>query len=275
MRGAEEKNSPWNWAGVSSYELRYKTAWYEYIIDIKDICAKLDAKTAAESGERLEKIAKAKTFDVDYEAAGGVDPHEGHSAYTPTKTPFNLDKYYIVTELRACTALLKDVSRGHDVVNMDFFYRKSLECLQHVQNVPWMSTSWHTEAFARIESDCRDLSAALNAAKESEASLLAWRTRLMDAKKVFGGEIQKTDDMGVGRVVQYKKVEYINGEIMTCRKLITEMLCILNPGEKKYQIWFALGDRERFLKDIGFQQGRMPEIVHIRGLLSRMQELAA
>ena len=109
MREAEEKNSPWNWAGVSSYELRYKTAWYEYVMDIKEICAKLGAKTAAASGARLETIANDGPFHVEYEAAGGVDPHEGHSEYTPTKTAFNLDKYHVVTELRACAKVLKDV----------------------------------------------------------------------------------------------------------------------------------------------------------------------
>ena len=41
-------------------------------------------------------------------------------------------------------------------------------------------------------------------------------------------------------------------------------------------MWFALGDRERFLKDIGFtgfQQGRMPQIVHMQGLLGRLAAL--
>ena len=145
--------------------------------------------------------------------------------------------------------------------------------MRHVENVEYTST-WKTEAFGAIRRACRQLSAELNAEKEQETSLLAWRERLAEAKTTFGGDIDKYNGT-VGSSVEYAKVVYISGEIMTCRKVVTEMLRILNPGEKKYQIWFALGDRERFLKDIGFQQGRMPEIVHIRGLLSRMKELAA
>ena len=156
---------------------------------------------------------------------------------------------------------------------MEFFYQKSLECLRHVENVEYTST-WKTEAFGVIRRACRELSAELNAAKEQETSLLAWRERLAEAKTTFGGDIDKYNGT-VGSSVEYAKVVDIIGEIMTCRKMITEMLRILNPGEKKYQIWFAPGERERFLKNIGFQEGRMPEIVHMQTLLSRMKELTA
>ena len=156
---------------------------------------------------------------------------------------------------------------------MEFFYQKSLECLECVEKVQYTST-WKAEAFGAIQSACRELSAELSVAKQDEASLLAWRKRLDRAKSTFGDVIDTYNET-VGSDVQYAKVQYIQGEILTCRRVITEMLRVLNPGEKKYQKWFALGDRERFLKDIGFQEGRMPEIVHMRGLLRRMKELTA
>ena len=156
---------------------------------------------------------------------------------------------------------------------MDFSYEKAMECLKRVGAVEYTST-WKAEAFMKIREACGKLRAELGAAKASEASLLAWRTRLGDANSAFGSDMS-TYDGSVGSAAEYKIAEHINGELMTCRKLITEMLRILNPGEKKYQIWFALGDRETFPKDIGFQEGRMPEIVSMRGLLSRLQALAA
>ena len=135
-------------------------------------------------------------------------------------------------------------------INMDFFYEKSMECLKHVEHVEYTST-WKAEAFGAIRSVCRELSVELNAAKKSEISLLAWRTRLMDARSTFGGDII-TYNGTVGIASAYKIAEYIQREMMTCWKLITEMLRILNPGEEKYQTWYTPGDREIFLKDIGF-----------------------
>ena len=158
-------------------------------------------------------------------------------------------------------------------VHMDFFYEKSLECLRRVEEVQYTS-AWKAWAFEKIRSDCTGLRVELSQAKESEASLLAWRAQLMDAKKKFNGDIDEYNGT-VGSDSEYNVAEYIIAEINTCRNLIREMLRILNPQEKMYQIWYKLGDRERFLKDIGFQQGRLPEIVHMRGLLSRMKELAA
>ena len=154
---------------------------------------------------------------------------------------------------------------------MDFAHQKARECLQRVGAVEYTST-WKAEAFGKIREACGKLITELGAAKASEASLLVWRERLAAANVAFGNDIS-VDDEDVGSGGDYKIAESINGEIKTCRKLVTEMLRILNPGEKKYQIWFALGDRERFLEDIGFQQGRMPEIVHIRGLLGRLAAL--
>lgn len=156
---------------------------------------------------------------------------------------------------------------------MNFFYEKSMECLRRVEEVQYKST-WKAWAFEKIRSDCTGLRAELSQAKESEASLLAWRAQLMDAKNKFEKDIAEYIGT-VGSESEYNVVEYINGEIQTCRHLLREMLRILNPQEEMYQIWYKLGDRERFLKDIGFQQGRMPEIAHMRGLLSRLQELTA
>lgn len=158
-------------------------------------------------------------------------------------------------------------------MHMDFFYEKSMECLRRVEEVQYTST-WKAWAFEKIRSDCAGLRAELSRAKESEASLLAWRAQLMDAKNKFNGDMDEYIGT-VGSESENNVADYINGEIQTCRNLIREMLRILNPQEEMYQIWYKLGDRERFLKDIGFQEGRMPEIVHMRGLLSRMKELAA
>ena len=157
---------------------------------------------------------------------------------------------------------------------MDFSYQKAMECLQSVGAMEYAST-WKAEAFVEIRSACEKLRVELRAAKESEATLLAWRERLMEARGVFGGSIDR-DDGTAGSASECARASYIQRQMMTCRKVITEMLRILNPEEKKYQVWFAVGDRERFLKDIGFtgfQQGRMPQIVHMRGLLGRLAAL--
>ena len=157
---------------------------------------------------------------------------------------------------------------------MDFADQKAMECLKRVGVVEYTST-WKAEAFVKIRSACGELRAELRAAQASEASLLAWRARLMEAKDVFEAYIDQYNGT-VGSHSEYEIASYIEEEMMTCRKVITEMLRILNPEEKKYQVWFAVGDRERFLKDIGFtgfQQGRMPQIVHMRGLLGRLAAL--
>ena len=157
---------------------------------------------------------------------------------------------------------------------MDFSYQKAMECLQSVGVVEYTST-WKAEAFVKIRSACGELRAELRAAQASEASLLAWRARLMEAKDEFQGYIDQYNGT-VGSHSEYEIASHIEGQMMTCRKVITEMLRILNPEEKKYQVWFAVGDRERFLKDIGFTgflQGRMPEIAHIRELLGRLAAL--
>ena len=156
---------------------------------------------------------------------------------------------------------------------MDFAHQKARDCLQRVGAVEYTST-WKAEAFATIREACGKLREQLGAAKTSEASLLAWRERLGDASSTFGGAMSKFNGT-VPSAGEPAISSSIMGEMQTCRKLITEMLRILNPGEKKYQIWFELGDRERFLKDTGFQEGRMPAMAEISGLLSRLQELAA
>jgi hypothetical protein len=87
-----------------------KKAWYEYIEEIGEMCAGLDAMKAGEIGERLVRISRGKLFEVEYDGSG--DPYVGYQTYTPKSTPFNLDKHHIVTELRACVELLRDVGQG-------------------------------------------------------------------------------------------------------------------------------------------------------------------
>ena len=110
MREAEKNNSPWNHERVSSYDVAKKTAWYDYIKDIEDVCVMLDVEKSAEIGEigeGLARISRSTLFEVEYDGSG--DPREGlNRTYTPKQTPFNLDKYHIITELRTCVELLND-----------------------------------------------------------------------------------------------------------------------------------------------------------------------
>ena len=109
--------SPWNYANISGYDAAFKEVWFEYVAEMEGMCAGLDGldglerletAKAAEMGARLEGMSKSKCFEVEYDGSG--DPYAGYQTYTPKKTPFNLDKYHIMTELCACAELLKNMT---------------------------------------------------------------------------------------------------------------------------------------------------------------------
>ena len=132
-----------------------------------------------------------------------------------------------------------------------------------------MSDSFHT-----FQAKCGALTEQLKIAKLTEHGLNQWKTDLFDAYNTFNDYDLSAKVSGT--LSDYRLFADIDERLETCRKVIKEMLRILNPEEKQYQVWFALGDRERFLKDIGFtgfQQGRMPQIVHMQGLLGRLAAL--
>ena len=122
-----------------------------------------------------------------------------------------------------------------------------------------------------------ELSVEFSTAKGEEKSLVAWRDRLSEEKSAFGGVINKLGVEGVvGSATEYQICTDINGEIEGCLKVTREMLCILNPRERQYQ-WYTPGDREKFLKDIGFpgaHHARMGEMVEMRGLLDELKRMS-
>ena len=124
-----------------------------------------------------------------------------------------------------------------------------MECLEQVEAVHYTMNRWKAASFRRVRQKCRKFSTELWGAKQDETKLLAWRTRLLVAKDAFAADIGTRPSL---YEVLGKKV---------------------NPHESAYQTWHAVDERENFLQDIGFQEGRMREIVHMQGLLAELQRL--
>ena len=173
--------------------------------------------------------------------------------------------------------VVHDVGKMIEIRSMKFFYMKELGYLRNVTEVTY-SGSWMTYVFHNFQDTCRKLIDDFNTVKGEERSLVGWRTRLSETSGEFAGLIYTYGPDCVGRrTVDDQSYLDMKTESERCLKVTRESLCILNPGERKYQIWYTLGDREQFLKDIGFpgvHHARMGEMVEMWGLLDELKRMS-
>jgi hypothetical protein len=133
--------------------------------------------------------------------------------------------------------------------SMDFFYDKCLNSLTNVIEMSW-NCEWMQHQFSELKTTCSKLKKQLKIAKLTEDGLNEWKEDLIGAYSKFKDYRYMAENKGNESEVQlYKRV--IN-ELDIFRKIIKEMLRILNPEEKEYKKWYAWLDREKFLREIGF-----------------------
>ena len=147
------------------------------------------------------------------------------------------DVEHLVNEIVECVDLMKEIDRG-----------------------PTSSTRLE-DAISELVCTCKELSEDLVDTKDDERSLLAWRALLVEADESFGRKIREAEKAG-GKptAADGRKIAAMNGEIETCMKLISEMLYILNPHAHP----------PAAAREVGMQQGRMPEMAEMRALLGRL-----
>ena len=160
--------------------------------------------------------------------------------------------------------------QDYGIDQMDFFYTKCLEYLQQVTDMSLTST-WMSIQFHKFQGKCVVLSTQLEGAKLTEDGLNKWHNDLFDAYRQFKTDTNKTTPEFEG---DYQVLLQLNDSLQMCKKVIKEMLRILNPEQKKYKVWFAWPDREKFLRDIGFlSTSSVKPIVDIQTLLTHMEKL--
>jgi hypothetical protein len=116
----------------------------------------------------------------------------------------------------------------------------------------------------------------LETAKRTEVGLNKWKETLFDTHIKLSVATEPYVPNAVwGTSDDYKRLVGINRTLEVCRKVIQEMLRILNPEEKKYKVWYNKQERERFLKDIGFLKGTLQPTGEIHTLLAQMKKLYA
>jgi hypothetical protein len=146
--------------------------------------------------------------------------------------------------------------RNYGMESMDFFYRKCLECLQYVTDLQWDS-EWNKGAFETFQMECARLSSELATADQTEVGLKEWKEALFDAHiKLMVACQPYAPNAVIG-----ERLVGVNETLDRCRKILKEMLRILNPEEKKYKVWYAMRDRGQFLEDIGFLKGTLEPTV--------------
>jgi hypothetical protein len=146
--------------------------------------------------------------------------------------------------------------RNYGMESMDFFYRKCLECLQYVTDLQWDS-EWEKGAFETFQRECARLSSELATADQTEVGLKEWKEALFDAHiKLMVACQPYAPNAVIG-----ERLVGVNETLDRCRKILKEMLRILNPEEKTYKVWYAMRDRGQFLKDIGFLKGTLEPMV--------------
>ncbi len=105
------------------------------------------------------------------------------------------------------------------------------------------------------------MSLQLKTAKQTEQGLNDWKKALFDAhiKLKVACDPYRPHAM-TGADGDYKVLQDINKALEMCRKVIQEMLRILNPDKKEYKIWYAPRDRLDFFREIGFLDTDLDEI---------------
>ena len=117
------------------------------------------------------------------------------------------------------------------------------------------------DAICELVHTCVELSGDLVGAKDDERSLLGLRALLVEADETFGRNIREAEEAeGKPTVADGQQIADMNGEIETYMELISEMLYILNPHAHP----------PAAAREVGMQQGRMPEMAEMRALLGRL-----
>ena len=168
-----------------------------------------------------------------------------------------------------------DYNYGLD--SMDFFYDKCKEYLRHVEGMQLYS-EWKKNDFYAFQQKCGEMILQLETAKQTEKGLNKWRKTLLDVQNTLQLACEPyVPNAARGEEGDYRVLRNINQTLETCGKVIHEMLCILNPDEKKYKVWYAPQFRAKFLREIGFldQNNERQHGVSTRALLKRLDSFGA
>ena len=133
--------------------------------------------------------------------------------------------------------------------SMEFFYNMCLNSLTNVMERPW-HCEWMKNQFSEFKKKCGELREQLKIAKLTEDGLNEWKENLFGAHATFKDYTYMAKNPG--KPLEEKLYERVTKELEICRNVIKEMLRILNPDEKKYKVWYAWPDRQKFLRDIRF-----------------------
>jgi hypothetical protein len=139
-----------------------------------------------------------------------------------------------------------------------------------------LNSEWMKDEIRAFQQQCGEMSLQLETAKQTENGLNEWKKTLFDAHITLKVACEPYAPNAVrGASGDYKVLQDINRTLETCRKVITEMLRILNPDEKKYKVWYAPSDRAQFLQKIGFldDHNERQHAGTTRALLKRLKSL--
>ena len=148
--------------------------------------------------------------------------------------------------------------------DMVFFYNKCLHYLKFITDMSW-NNAWMLNSFETFQNKCSESSLQLAIAKQTEDGLLEWRKKLFDAYTVFKNDMDKN---GHGPDAAYILCQTISDNFRVCKNVVREMVRILKPEKREYQIWYSPQERIDFLRDIGYHQR-----VQMTTLLGELQKL--
>ena len=144
---------------------------------------------------------------------------------------------------------------NYGLESMNFFYNKCMEYLKDVKDMRWNSdhNPQMKDKITAFQKQCGAISLQLETAKQTEQGLNDWKEELFDAHSTMKVACDPYGPFAMkGTDGDYKVLQDINKALEMCRKVIKEMLRILNPNKKEYKIWYAPQDRLNFLRKIGF-----------------------
>ena len=105
---------------------------------------------------------------------------------------------------------------------------------------------------------CLSLEHYLLLSTQTEKELNEWKEALFDAHSTL--QVARYKIAVTGADGDYKVLQDINKALEMCRKVIQEMLRILNPAKKEYKTWYEPQERLNFLEEIGLYDKLMSRI---------------
>jgi hypothetical protein len=157
--------------------------------------------------------------------------------------------------MRSFDDVLQIYDHNYGLKSMNFFYNKCMKYLKDVKDMRWNSdhNTQMKDKITAFQKQCGAMSLQLETAKQTEQGLNDWKKKLFDAHITLNVACDPYGPHAMtGADGDYKVLQDINKALEMCRKVIKEMLRILNPNKKEYKIWYAPRDRLNFLVEIGF-----------------------